>query len=216
MCYSFHIERSVNMQGVLELLEGYRDIRDRLYQRRIAASVVEKLLLALGMAVITGLAAQIRIQLPWSPVPITGQTFAVLLSGILLGEMWGGASMAIYIVLGGIPWFTGWGAGLAYLAGPTGGYIWGFVLAALFIGYVTEHSVKARSVIPLFGLMLLANFVIIYGAGLTQLYAWLNFVKGSATGLTDLLYMGLLPFIAGDVTKALFAAMLGRALLPRK
>jgi len=206
------------MQGVLELLESYRDIRDRLYQRRIAAGIVEKILLALGMAVITGLAAQIRIQLPWSPVPITGQTFAVLLSGILLGEMWGGVSMAIYIVLGiaGIPWFTGWTAGFMHLAGPTGGYIWGFVIAALFLGYTTDRFVKARSFIVLFGLMLLTNFVIIYGAGLIQLYAWLNYVKGSATGLTDLLYMGLVPFIAGDVTKAFLAAMLGRVLLPSK
>lgn len=206
------------MQTVAALLEGYRDLRYRVYSRRIAAGTVQKLLLALGMAVITGLAAQLRVQLPWSPVPITAQTFAVLLAGILLGGTWGGVSMAIYIVLGviGVPWFTGWGAGFMHLAGPTGGYIWGFILAALFIGYVTDHSTKTRRLLPLFILMLVANFVLIYGAGLTQLYVWLNFVKGSATGLTDVLYMGLLPFIAGDVTKAVMAATLGRLLLPRE
>jgi biotin transport system substrate-specific component len=211
-------EKERYMQGVIELLESFSDVRDSLYRRRLAASLVEKLLLALGMAVVTGLAAQVRIQLPWSPVPITGQTFAVLLAGILLGQTWGGVSMVIYISLGiaGIPWFTGWTAGVAHLAGPTGGYLWGFILAALFVGYITDHFVKARGFTGLFGLMLLANFVIIYGAGLVQLYAWLNFVKGTATGLTELLYMGLVPFIAGDMMKALGAAIFGRVLLPRK
>jgi biotin transport system substrate-specific component len=198
-------EKERYMQGVIELLESFSDVRDSLYRRRLAASLVEKLLLALGMAVVTGLAAQVRIQLPWSPVPITGQTFAVLLAGILLGQTWGGVSMVIYISLGiaGIPWFTGWTAGVAHLAGPT-------------VGYITDHFVKARGFTGLFGLMLLANFVIIYGAGLVQLYAWLNFVKGTATGLTELLYMGLVPFIAGDMMKALGAAIFGRVLLPRK
>lgn len=206
------------MQLALELLESYRSTRYNLYRRRAGASVLQKLLLALGMAVLTGLMAQVRLPLPWSPVPITGQTFSVLLAGVLLGNTWAGISMAIYITLGvaGVPWFTGLGAGFAHLAGATGGYIWGFILAALFIGYMADRFVRARSFIAMFALMLFANFVLIYGPGLGQLYLWLRLVKGSALDFTGLLYMGMIPFIAGDVIKAALAAILGRALMPKE
>ena len=107
---------------------------------RFEQSIPMKLLLALGMAAVTGLLAQVRVPLPWTPVPITGQTLAVLLAGVALGKWWGGASMFIYAGLGvaGVPWFQGWGGGLSHLAGPTGGYIVGFILAALFLGYFTD------------------------------------------------------------------------------
>lgn len=206
------------MQTVTALLENYRNSRYRLYRSRTEASTVNKLLLALGMAVLTGLAAQVRIPLPWSPVPITAQTFAVLLSGVLLGHTWGGISMAIYIVTGvlGVPWFSGWSSGLTHLTGPTGGYIWGFILAALFIGYMADRYVRARGFVSMLVLMLLANFVLIYGPGLVQLYFWLSLVKGSTVDLPGLLYMGLLPFIVGDITKAAIAAVLGRTLMPKE
>jgi biotin transport system substrate-specific component len=206
------------MQTVTAILENYRNARYRFYRSRTQVGTLNKLLLALGMAVLTGLMAQVRISLPWSPVPITAQTIAVLLAGVLLGHTWGGISMAIYIVLGvsGVPWFTGWASGFAHLAGPTGGYIWGFILAALFIGYMADRYVRARSFTSLFVLMLLADFVLIFGPGLAQLYLWLNLVKGSAIDLPGLLYMGMLPFIAGDVTKAAFTAMLGTALMPKE
>jgi len=88
------------------------------------------------MACVTGLLAQIKISLPWTPVPITGQTFAVLLTGVLLGRWWGGISQVIYVVMGvvGIPWFAGLSGGYSALIGPSGGYIIGFILAALFLG----------------------------------------------------------------------------------
>ncbi|GAI03420.1 unnamed protein product, partial [marine sediment metagenome] len=97
------------------------------FRWRYELSIPKKLTLALGLACLTGLVAQIRIMLPWSPVPVTGQTLAVLLAGVLLGRWWGGISLAIYAGLGiaGVPWFAGWGSGLGYLAGPTGGYIIG-------------------------------------------------------------------------------------------
>ncbi len=90
---------------------------------RYELSLPMKLALAFGMAALTGLLAQVRFQLPWTPVPLTGQTLAVLLAGVALGKWWGGISMAIYAGLGiaGVPWFQGWNGGLAYLAGPTGG-----------------------------------------------------------------------------------------------
>ena len=97
------------------------------YRWRYELSLIKKIALVLGMAGVTGLAAQIRFPLPWTPVPITGQTFAVLLVGVLLGRWYGGLSLATYAVLGvaGLPWFTGWSGGIGHLAGPTWGlYYW--------------------------------------------------------------------------------------------
>jgi biotin transport system substrate-specific component len=189
-------------------LERYKIARDNAWQWRFELSWIKKLSLALGMAIIIGLLAQARITLPWTPVPITGQTFAVLLAAVLLGRWWGGASLAIYLGLGiaGVPWFNNWTGGLAAIAGPTGGYLIGFILAALFLGYFTDKYVKARSFHRLLGLMLFADFVLIFGLGLIQLHLWLNIVGQGTFGFYQLVSMGLLPFIAGDVIKIVAAA----------
>ena len=187
------------------------------FRWRYELSVLKKLTLALGLACLTGLVAQIRIILPWSPVPVTGQTLAVLLAGVLLGRWWGGISLAIYAGLGiaGVPWFAGWGSSLGYLAGPTGGYIIGFILAALFLGYFTDTYIRSRSFLSMLALMLFANFILIYVPGLFQLGLWLNLVKGEPAAFTTLLSMGALPFIAGDVTKAVIAAAIARGVTPK-
>ena len=187
------------------------------FRWRYELSVPKKLALAFGMAALTGLLAQARVQLPWSPVPLTGQTFGVLLAGVLLGTWWGGISMALYIGLGaaGIPWFQGFNGGLAYLAGPTGGYIVGFILAALFLGYFTDKYIRARSFTVMLGLMLFASFVLIYGPGLLQLNLWLVNVKGESATFGQLLAIGVTPFIAGDATKAVIAALIARGITPK-
>ena len=187
------------------------------FRWRYELSIPKKLALAVGIACLTGLAAQIRVLLPWSPVPVTGQTFAVLLAGVLLGRWWGGASMAIYAGLGvaGVPWFAGWSSGLGYLAGPTGGYIVGFILAALFLGHFTDKYIRSRSFLSMLGLMLFANFVLIYAPGLLQLGLWVNLVRGEPASLTTLLMMGAIPFIAGDITKAVIAAAIARGVTPK-
>jgi len=188
------------------------------YRWRYELSSTQKFALALGMACIIGLAAQVRIPLPWTPVPITGQTFAVLLAGVLLGRWWGGISVVAYAGLGaaGLPWFAGWAGGVGHLAGPTGGYIIGFILAALFLGYFTDNYIRARSFLTMLGLMLFANFVLIYIPGLIQLHLWLNLVKGEAVSLYQVLAMGLFPFVAGDVTKAIAAAAVARGVTPKQ
>lgn len=187
------------------------------FRWRYELSIPTKLALAVGIACLTGLAAQVRFPLPWSPVPVTGQTFAVLLAGVLLGRWWGGISLAIYAGLGvaGVPWFTGWGSGLGYLAGPTGGYIIGFILAALFLGHLTDKYVRSRSFLSMLGLMLFANFILIYIPGLLQLGLWFNLVKGDPATVSSLLMMGVLPFIAGDITKAALAAAVARGVTPK-
>ncbi len=187
------------------------------FRWRYEISIPKKLALAVGIACLTGLMAQVRFPLPWSPVPVTGQTFAVLLAGVLLGRWWGGISLGMYAGLGaiGLPWFAGWGSGLGYLAGPTGGYIIGFILAALFLGHFTDKYIRSRSFLSMLGLMLFANFVLIYVPGLLQLGLWVNLVKGEPATFTSLLMMGAIPFIAGDITKAVLAAAIARGVTPK-
>lgn len=198
--------------------DRWRMARYNAYQWRVELSLVKKIALTVGMAAVVGLAAQVRVPLPWTPVPITGQTFAVLLAGIMLGRWWGGASMAFYAGAGamGMPWFNGWSGGIGHLAGPTGGYIIGFILAALFVGHLTDKYVKARRFLPMLGLMLTANFVLIYIPGLLQLYLWLNLVSGSTVSVYAVLGMGLLPFIAGDIIKAIAAGGAAWGLMPKQ
>jgi biotin transport system substrate-specific component len=188
------------------------------FRWRYGLSIPGKIALAFTAAGIIGLLAQLKVFLPWSPVPLTGQTLGVLLVGVALGSWWGGASLAIYAGLGvaGMPWFQGWNGGLAYLAGPTGGYIVGFILAALFLGYFTDKYIRSRSFISMLGLMLFANFVLIYGPGLMQLGLWLNIIKSQPASFGHLLMIGAVPFIAGDITKAVTAAFIARTITPKK
>ena len=202
----------------MEIVTTINRAKYDVFRWRYELSIPKKIALALGMACLTGLVAQIRIVLPWNPfVPVTGQTFAVLLAGVLLGRWWGGTSLAIYGGLGaaGVPWFTGWNSGLGYLAGPTGGYIIGFILAALFVGHFTDKYIRSRSFFSMLGLMLFANFILIYIPGLLQLGLWLNLVKGEPAAFTSLLTMGAIPFIAGDITKAVIAAAIARGVTPK-
>jgi len=187
------------------------------FRWRYELSIPKKLALAIGVACLIGLLAQARIPLPWSPVPVTGQTFAVLLAGVLLGRWWGGISLAVYAGFGiaGVPWFAGLNGGLGYLAGPTGGYIVGFMLAALFLGHFTDKYIRSRSFLSMLGLMLFANFVLIYVPGLIQLGLWLNFMKGEPATFGSLLVMGAIPFITGDFTKAVLAAAIARGVTPK-
>jgi biotin transport system substrate-specific component len=189
--------------------------RYNIFHWRYGLSVPIKLALALGMAGLTGLLAQARI--PWAPVPFTCQTLAVLLAGVLLGKWWGGISMAIYGGLGaaGVPWFQGLNGGAAYLAGPTGGYVIGFILAALFLGYVTDKYVQSRRFYSVLGLMLFASLVIIYVPGLIWLGIWLHVVKGQAVTFSSILLAGALPFIGGDIAKSVAAALIARSITPR-
>lgn len=197
--------------------ERWQMTRYNAYRWRDELSLIKKIALVMGMAAITGLAAQVRVPLPWTPVPITGQTLAALLAGVLLGRWYGGLSLAIYAGLGvaGLAWFSGWSGGIGHLAGPTGGYIIGFILAALFLGYATNKYPKARSLPAMLGLMLFADFVLIYVPGLLQLHLWLNLVMGQTTSLYQVLGMGLFPFVVGDLIKVITAAGIAWLIIPR-
>ncbi len=183
------------------------------FRWRYELSIPKKLALTLGMAALTGLLAQARIPLPWTPIPITGQTFAVLLAGVLLGRRWGGIGMAIFAGLGfaGLPWFSGWESGL----GATRGYIIGFIPAALFLGYFTDKYIRSRSFFSMLGLMLFANFVLIYVPGLLWLWLWLKVVAGTSPTFIALMGMAVIPYIAGDIIKAVAAATIARGITPK-
>ena len=157
---------------------------------RYELSILKKIALALGIAAVTGLLAQVRVPLPWTPVPITGQTFAVLLAGVMLGRWWGGISMAIFAGFGfaGVPWFSGLASGF----GATGGYIIGFIIAALFLGHFTDKYIRSRSFLSMLVLMLFANFILIYIPGLLWLWFWLG-AAGTSITFIALLGMGVYP-----------------------
>ena len=199
------------------ILEGFQEKRNKFFEWRVSLAPVRKIGLAVLMALITGIFAQIRFPIPFSPVPVTGQTFAVMLAGVFLGKNWGGISQAIYITLGaaGVPWFAGMTGGLGVLASPAGGYIIGFVLAAMFIGYISDNFVNARNLIPMSGVMLLANFALIHIPGLIYMAIFFHSTTGSIS-LWHLISIGTLPFIVGDVAKIVAAAAVTKLFTPNK
>jgi biotin transport system substrate-specific component len=156
-------------------------------------------LIVLGALFVAGL-AQIEIPLPLTPVPITGQTFGVLLVGAALGSKRGATSLASYLMMGifGLPFFAGGAHGLDIVIGATGGYLIGFIIAAYVIGLLAERGLERNvrtSIIPF-----LVGTVIIYVCGV----AWLAVVLGS---FSKAIAAGLLPFLIGDMIKLLAASL---------
>ena len=155
----------------------------------------------LGGSLVLALCAQIRIPLPFTPVPITGQTFAVLLLPVVLGGWRGPAAVAAYLAQGalGLPFFAGGAAGVAALAGPTGGYLVGFLVAAVVIAVLAGPGGGSRARAAL---AMLAGNVAIYLCGVP----WLaRFVDG---GLVAAVALGMTPFLIGDAIKLIAALAL--------
>jgi biotin transport system substrate-specific component len=117
--------------------------------------------------------------------------------------------------LAGIPWFAGLHGGFTYLMGPTGGYLIGFIIAAFFLGYCIDSYVKSRKYWTMFALMLFANFGIVFGLGLLQLYGSFS-LAGTTVDLWGLLLMGLIPFIIGDTIKIAIAAGIASGITPKQ
>ena len=198
-------------------MANYYSTRKDVFERIQDASTATKVLMSFMMACFTGLMAQIIIPLPWTPVPITAQTFAVLCSGLILGKKYGCLSQILYIVLGiaFIPWFGGMTGGLDVFLGSTGGFLIGFIIASYFIGAITEKYAKARSFSRMAVVIGIANFALIYIPGLAGLALWYSLTQGAAIGVVDLLMMGLVPFIVGDIVKILGAASVSKVFLPK-
>jgi biotin transport system substrate-specific component len=192
-------------------LSQYRHARGRYVDFRNDLDIVTGTGLALGFAALTGLAAQLYV--PLTPVPITMQTFAVLLGGVTLGARYGGLSQVFYGGLGaaGVPWFKGGASGVGYATGATGGYIVGFVVAAVCIGLIVDRVPWSRQFPVLVGVMAAGNLVI-YAFGLPWLYVVLS--AAEPTTVWQTLEAGLIPFVPGDLVKLVAAAAVARAILP--
>lgn len=162
------------------------------------ARLYDAALILAGSAVVA-MAAQVAVRLPFSPVPVTGQTLAVLLVGALLGSKRGSLVVLAYLLEGllGLPVFAGGLSGPAILAGPTAGYLIGFVPAAFCVGRLAELGWDRRIITTALA-MALGNAVI-YAAGLVWLAAFV--------GRDHVLALGLYPFIPGDLAKLILAAL---------
>ena len=153
--------------------------------------------LVAGSSLLIALSAQVAIPLPFTPVPVTLQTFAVILAGCLLGSGRGALAALLYLAEGsaGLPFFSGGTAGLAHLFGPTGGYLVGCVAAAFLAGLLSEHVLGRVSAGRLVTLVAADLAVFVFGV------AWL----GAFTGMTRAVVLGFVPFVIGDALKVAVA-----------
>jgi biotin transport system substrate-specific component len=193
----------------ITLASGRPTLADRLFTRHL---VTDAVLVASGTG-LTAVAAQLTV--PMWPVPISGQTFAVLLVGTVLGASRGALSMVLYLVLGmiGLPIFADGTSGSLFSL-TSGGFIVGFIAAAAFVGWLAErqwdHAVLRTA------LAFVGGTVIMYAFGLPWLYSMLGALPAESLsqffGTTDVLQAtltgGLYPFLIGDVLKAVVAALL--------
>ncbi len=159
----------------------------------------QKIVPILAGSLLIALFARISVPLPFSPVPITGQTFAVLLVGALLGSRAGAVSVLAYLAEGiaGLPVFANGAGGPAVLFGPTAGYLYGFIAAAFIVGWLCERGWDRRLGTAA-AAMVIGNLVI-YLCGLPWLAGFV--------GVDNVLALGLLPFIPGDLLKIGLAAL---------
>ncbi len=184
-------------------------VKYNFFKWRFESTLANKVMLAFGFACLTGLLAQVRFYLPYTPVPVTGQVFAVLLSGVILGKWYGGLSQGLYAGFGaaGLPWFSNMKGGMDVLSGVTGGYIVGFIAAALVIGWFTDRYVRSRSFTGLMILMAL-------GIGVIHLFGVIQLAAVLHVSVQTAIEKGSLPFIAVDVYKAMIAAAIAAAVVP--
>ena len=170
-----------------------------------AATRAQNALLVIGASLFVGLCAQVSLPLPFSPVPVTGQTFAVLLLGATLGSRRAGAALLLYLAEGaaGLPVFAPGGLpGLARLFGPTAGYLFAFPVAAFLLGWMMERpeaSGPRRWLLWLAAAFAAELFILLAGT------AWLRMVAPVA-GWGEAAQLGLLPFLPGSLMKVFLVA----------
>jgi biotin transport system substrate-specific component len=171
-------------------------LADRILPRHL---VVDAVLVVVGAGLVGGLA---QLFVPLWPVPVTGQTLGVLLVGATLGAVRGGIAMVVYAAFGiiGVPWFSDASSGWGVVAGPTGGYIIGFIASAVLVGWFSEREWdrKLFKAIAIF----LGGSAVVFAFGLP----WLAFALG--LNLEQTLEGGFYPFIIGGLIKAAIAGVL--------
>ena len=150
-------------------------------------------------SLLIGILAQVSIPIPFSPVPITGQTIGVVLVGALLGSKKGALSVLCYLIEGamGLPVFAQMKAGAHVLVGPTAGYLWGFVIAAFLIGYLAENGLTSKP---------LNSFLSCFAATTLILMSGTLYLIVLKVGFSEALTIGFYPFLIGDVVKSTISA----------
>ncbi|HEX8633562.1 MAG TPA: biotin transporter BioY [Pyrinomonadaceae bacterium] len=173
---------------------------------------VKSITLVVAFSLFIALSAQVVVPLPFTPVPITLQTFAVLLTGALLGSRLGAAALLLYLVEGasGLPFFRGGNGGALYLAfSPTAGYLLAYPVAAFVTGWLAERGWD-RKFLTAAAAIGIGSIIVLFGG-------WLGLLRFYAAG--QAFALGVAPFVVGDIVKiALAAAVLpsGWALLRKK
>jgi len=166
-------------------------------------------MLSLGLfAGLLAVTSQVSIPLPFVPVPVTIQVFVVLITGMVLGARGGTLCVGLWILLGslGLPVFAQGKAGLAVLAGPTGGFLAGFLAAAYLVGRITESPELTLSRA---GWATAAGILAIYAFGLAGFWASFKFFLHKPMGLAQAFELAVLPFLPLDIAKGLMAACIG-------
>ena len=172
-------------------------------QRIVPRSRVNSVLLVIGAAALTALAAQWEIHLPFTPVPVTGQTFAVLLTGAALGMTLGAAGQAVYVVAGaaGLPVYAGGTSGWETASAQgSAGYLIGFIFAAGLVGFMAQRR-QDRTFPTMFTAFIAGSFII-YAFGVAGLMILLDMT------FTEAVVAGVVPFVLGDIIKASAAGLL--------
>ena len=156
--------------------------------------------LAIVGSILLSLLARLSIPVPFSPVPITGQTLGVLLLGGLLGSRLATITVLTYLFEGaiGLPVFAGGSLGLLYLLGPTGGYLIGFVPAAYLVGYLSEKGWNAKIGGSILVMTLGTAVIFLFGVSCLSITA----------GVTNAINIGLIPYLPGATVKISLAAIL--------
>lgn len=164
---------------------------------------VRDMIYASMLAALTGILGYVIIPLPFSPVPITGQTLAIMLIGLVLSPFMSFMSVAIFLLLGiiGIPVFSGGQAGIGVLIGPKGGYLIGFLIGAVVISLIRKNS---NNFIRMAISSLIGGVLIVYLMGVP----WLAYITGM--NIKKALLVGALPFIPGDLLKMVVALFIAR------
>ena len=150
------------------------------------------------------------IRIPLGPVPIVLANMFVLLAGLFLGPLWGGISVGLYLFLGaaGLPVFSA-GGGAALFLGPTGGFLIGYLAAAVTAGLISSLG---RDSVPVLLAAAAAGALVIYLIGVPWLMWRLSAVSGNAVSLSKGLAVGALPFLPGDLLKIIAAVAIARSL----
>ena len=163
----------------------------------VPGGAVRDVALVAGAAALTGAAAQVAVPLPFTPVPLSLQTFAVLLSAAALGPVRAGSAMLLYLAVGmaGVPWFAEQRSGIGF---PSFGYLVGFVVAAAVVGWLARRGAD-RSIAGTAATLALGN-LLVYAVGVPYLAMAID------VGLVDAVALGVVPFLIGDALKIALAA----------